>query len=107
MYPDIKSFTHSLSLEIPTTENKERNGKNTNVPKQLALTFTKFLSTDKNTTIETCSNQTIGSTEEILTNKEGFDQQFKCEVRTVNDIDYVKTYFLIKTTRSKMTAGTF
>ena len=27
MYPESKTFTHSLLLEIPATENDERNGK--------------------------------------------------------------------------------
>ena len=55
------------------------------------------MSTDKNTTIETCNKQKIGSAEDILIEKEQFDKQFKCEIRTAGDIDYVKTYFVLKT----------
>ena len=58
---------------------------------QLALAFTHFLSNDKNTTIETCNQQMIGSTDDILQSKAEFDQQFKCEVHTVRKTDYIKT----------------
>ena len=100
MYPDIKEFTHSLSLEILATVLEDGKTKTNNVPQKLALTFTNFLSTDKTTTIETITKQAIGSTDDILQSKEEFDQQFKCEVRTVSDIDYIKTYFIIRTTRT-------
>ena len=75
MYPDITNFSHSLSLEIPI--NDKVDGYTTNVPKQLSLAFTTILSTDNNTTIETCNKQMIGSANDIFVDKAQFDEQFK------------------------------
>ena len=100
MYPDYKAFRHSLSIEIPVIDKKNDNGNSTNVPEILSFAFTKLLSTDTNTTIETCNKQIIGSAEDILVEKKQFDEQFKCEIRTVGEVYYVKTYFIVKTKRT-------
>ena len=100
MYPDATTYSHLLSIEIPATDIQHGTATATNVPHSLSLAFTKLLSADINTTIETCTKQTIGSTDDILTNKAQFDKQFMCKVRTVGNKNYVKAYFVVKTERT-------
>ena len=85
-----------MSFEISVPD-KKGDKSITNVQKILSLAFTNLMSTDKNTTIETCNKQKIGNADDILIEKEQFDKQFKCEIRTAGDIHYIKTYFVIKT----------
>lgn len=74
MYSDITTFSHSLLIKIPVIDKKDGNGNTSNIPKQLSLAFKKILSTNKNTTIETCIKQMIGSTKDILVENEQFDK---------------------------------
>lgn len=100
VYPDVTTFQQSLSLGILIIDKITGSVNTTSVPQQLFLAIKKLLITNSNTTIKICNKQMIGSEDDILLEKEPFDNQFKSEIFAISDTDYTKKYFVVCITQT-------